>query len=262
MGSNSAAESGSQFGNDTTHTKIFVGGLAWATQRDSIRRYFEQFGQILEAVVISDKRTGRSKGYGFVTFKDPDSATKACQNPYPVIDGRRTNCNLAAFGAQRNRPTTPHQRGVSSLRSKDVGFGTLGESSTTRALASSSTNNGVSTYCYQHVPQYALPYSAYGYPCYPQEMFAVNYYNAYGGQDFPGHYVFGSPNEVYFGCHPMFALPGDESSPRTNPKTTENPFHLHVSQQYRTETGPNTVTMAAAASEPAGTSAYDQNSVA
>lgn len=64
-----------------------------------------------------------------------------------------------------------------------------------------------------------------------------NYYNAYGGQDFPGHYVFGSPNEVYFGCHPMFALPGDESSPRTNPKSTENPFHLHVSQQYRTETG-------------------------
>lgn len=58
----SSSESG-----DTTFTKIFIGGLAWATKRDSIRRYFEKFGPIIEAVVISDKRTGRSKGYGFVS---------------------------------------------------------------------------------------------------------------------------------------------------------------------------------------------------
>lgn len=51
---------------DTTYTKIFVGGLAWETQRDTMRRYFEQFGEIQEAVVITDKNTGRSKGYGFV----------------------------------------------------------------------------------------------------------------------------------------------------------------------------------------------------
>ncbi|KAF2324946.1 hypothetical protein GH714_021798 [Hevea brasiliensis] len=72
--------------NDTTFTKIFVGGLAWETQRDTMRSYFEQFGEILEAVVITDKNTGRSKGYGFVTFKDPDAAVRACQNPSPVID--------------------------------------------------------------------------------------------------------------------------------------------------------------------------------
>lgn len=53
---------------DTTYTKIFVGGLAWETQRDTMRRYFEQFGEILEAVVITDKNTGRSKGYGFVSL--------------------------------------------------------------------------------------------------------------------------------------------------------------------------------------------------
>ena len=54
--------------NDTTFTKIFVGGLAWETQRETMRRYFEQFGEILEAVVITDKNTGRSKGYGFVSL--------------------------------------------------------------------------------------------------------------------------------------------------------------------------------------------------
>lgn len=55
----------SQFG-DTTYTKIFVGGLAWETHRETLKRYFEQFGEILEAVVITDKVSGKSKGYGFV----------------------------------------------------------------------------------------------------------------------------------------------------------------------------------------------------
>ncbi|KAL5981592.1 hypothetical protein ACLOJK_015655 [Asimina triloba] len=69
-GSGSSSNSGFQFLNspfgDTTYTKVFVGGLAWETQSDTMRRYFEQFGEILEAVVIYDKNTGRSKGYGFV----------------------------------------------------------------------------------------------------------------------------------------------------------------------------------------------------
>ncbi|KAM1729025.1 hypothetical protein ACFX12_019467 [Malus domestica] len=56
--------SGKQFG-DTTKTKIFVGGLPWKTRVDTMRRYFEQFEEILEAVVLTDKFTTRSKGYGF-----------------------------------------------------------------------------------------------------------------------------------------------------------------------------------------------------
>ncbi|KAB1209223.1 RNA-binding protein 38 [Morella rubra] len=93
--------------NDLTFTKIFVEGLAWETQRDTMRRYFEQFGDILEAVVITDKNTGRSKGYDSVTFKDPEATVRACQNPSPVIDGRRASCNLASLGAQKTRPPTP-----------------------------------------------------------------------------------------------------------------------------------------------------------
>lgn len=57
----------SPFG-DTTHTKVFVGGLAWETPTDEMRRYFDQFGEILEAVIITDKNTGKSKGYGFVSY--------------------------------------------------------------------------------------------------------------------------------------------------------------------------------------------------
>ncbi|XP_072962217.1 uncharacterized protein [Typha angustifolia] len=94
----------SPFG-DTTLTKVFVGGLAWETQSESLRRHFEPFGDILEAAVIADKSTGRSKGYGFVTFRDPESARRACVNPSPFIDGRRANCNLASVG--RPRPSVP-----------------------------------------------------------------------------------------------------------------------------------------------------------
>jgi len=55
----------SSFG-DTTHTKVFVGGLAWETNSERLRRFYERFGDILEAVVITDRYSGRSKGYGFV----------------------------------------------------------------------------------------------------------------------------------------------------------------------------------------------------
>lgn len=57
----------SPFG-DTTFTKVFVGGLAWETRNDTLRHYYDQFGEILEAVVITDKNTGRSKGFGFVSI--------------------------------------------------------------------------------------------------------------------------------------------------------------------------------------------------
>ena len=69
--SGSSSSSGFHYMNspfgDTTYRKVFVGGLAWETQSETMRRYFEHFGEILEAVVITDKNTGRSKGYGFVS---------------------------------------------------------------------------------------------------------------------------------------------------------------------------------------------------
>lgn len=89
---------------DTTMTKVFVGGLAWETPKEAMREHFDKYGDIVEAVIISDKLTGRSKGYGFVTFKDAESAKKACEDATPIINGRRANCNLACLGARRSRP--------------------------------------------------------------------------------------------------------------------------------------------------------------
>ncbi|KAL3318821.1 RNA-binding protein 38 [Cichlidogyrus casuarinus] len=52
---------------DTTLTKIFVGGLPYHTTDESLKKFFEQFGTIEEAVVITDRQTGKSRGYGFVS---------------------------------------------------------------------------------------------------------------------------------------------------------------------------------------------------
>nr|CAB3265471.1 RNA-binding protein 24-B [Phallusia mammillata] len=85
---------------DTTYTKIFVGGLPYHTTDCSLRDYFAVFGEIEEAVVITDRQTGKSRGYGFVTMTNKDAAERACKDPNPVIDGRKANVNLAYIGAK------------------------------------------------------------------------------------------------------------------------------------------------------------------
>lgn len=53
---------------DNTFTKLFVGGLPYHTTDDTLRAHFAQYGDIEEAVVIHDRFTGKSKGYGFVSL--------------------------------------------------------------------------------------------------------------------------------------------------------------------------------------------------
>uniref|UniRef100_A0AC35UI33 RRM domain-containing protein n=1 Tax=Rhabditophanes sp. KR3021 TaxID=114890 RepID=A0AC35UI33_9BILA len=85
---------------DTTFTKIFVGGLPYSTTNQNLYDYFEVFGTIEEAVVITDRASQKSRGYGFVTMRDRPSAERACQDANPIIDGRKANVNLAYLGAK------------------------------------------------------------------------------------------------------------------------------------------------------------------
>jgi len=94
---------------DTQFTKIFVGGLPYHTTDQSLREYFDKFGDIEEAVVITDRQTGKSRGYGFVTMADKMAAERACKEPNPIIDGRKANVNLAYLGAK------PRQNGLASV---------------------------------------------------------------------------------------------------------------------------------------------------
>lgn len=83
---------------DTTFLKLFVGGLPYHTTDKSLRDHFKIYGEIEEAVVITDRQTGKSRGYGFVIMSDRASAERACKEPNPIIDGRKANVNLAFLG--------------------------------------------------------------------------------------------------------------------------------------------------------------------
>ncbi|GFP87193.1 RNA-binding protein 24-b [Phtheirospermum japonicum] len=199
----------SPFG-DTTFTKVFVGGLAWETQSETMRRYFEQFGDILEAVVITDKNTGRSKGYGFVTFRDPESARRACADPAPIIDGRQANCNLASLG--RPRPAVSFGR----LRSPAPYLGG-GVPAARGAYPGSYGYQQPVTYGYQQ----GLMYSPYGYAAYsPEYAYTQGVYSPYGNQQFlqiygvPGGsvgtamYPYSQMSQAVPGSHSYTAMPG------------------------------------------------------
>ena len=70
--------------------KLFVGGLAWATDEARLSEAFEKFGPISEARVIVDRETGRSRGFGFVTFDDSsDAANAISEMDGSELDGRR-----------------------------------------------------------------------------------------------------------------------------------------------------------------------------
>ncbi|KAK7285504.1 hypothetical protein RJT34_20277 [Clitoria ternatea] len=93
-----AAEIKTIASSDPVHRKLFVRGLAWNTTSDTLRAAFQEHGDIEEGAVISDKATGKSRGYGFITYKNMESTQQALRAPSKLIDGRLAVCNLACEG--------------------------------------------------------------------------------------------------------------------------------------------------------------------
>ena len=60
---------------------LFIGSLAYATTDDSLKAFFEQIGEVASAKVITDRESGRSKGFGFVEFVNEDDNQKAEGSP-------------------------------------------------------------------------------------------------------------------------------------------------------------------------------------
>ena len=82
--------------------KLFIGSLAWATDSSSLQAAFERFGAIEEATVISDRETGRSRGFGFVTFTDEGPTQQAISEMNgTALDGRPIVVNEAKEQAPR-----------------------------------------------------------------------------------------------------------------------------------------------------------------
>ncbi|MCA9334536.1 RNA-binding protein [Candidatus Saccharibacteria bacterium] len=75
---------------------LFVGSLAFATTDDGLKAHFEQVGPVVSARVITDRETGRSRGFGFVEFESDDDNQKAVdQLNGKELDGRTINVSIA-----------------------------------------------------------------------------------------------------------------------------------------------------------------------
>ena len=76
--------------------KLFVGGLTWETTDDGLRKAFEPYGEMTEAKVITERGTGRSRGFGFVTFvRDEDAKAAISRMHGTSLDGRNITVNEA-----------------------------------------------------------------------------------------------------------------------------------------------------------------------
>jgi len=76
--------------------KVFVGSLSWDTTDESLKEFFSQVGTVEEAVVIRDKMSGRSKGFGFVTFATEEEAREAIEKLNDAeLDGRQIKVDEA-----------------------------------------------------------------------------------------------------------------------------------------------------------------------
>lgn len=67
--------------------KMFIGGLNWDTTEDGLVSYFSKFGEILDYTIMKDASTGRSRGFGFLTFKDPRAVDEVIRKDH-ILDGK------------------------------------------------------------------------------------------------------------------------------------------------------------------------------
>ncbi|RWV85421.1 hypothetical protein GW17_00052789 [Ensete ventricosum] len=72
---------------DSDEGKLFIGGISWETTEDKLKDHFGNYGEVLDAVIMRDKVTGRPRGFGFVVFADPSLLDRVLQDNH-TIDGR------------------------------------------------------------------------------------------------------------------------------------------------------------------------------
>lgn len=78
------------------NNRLFVGNLSFQTTDESLRAAFEEYGVVSEAKIITDRETGRSRGFGFLTMGTDEEAQKAIEGMNgALVDGRALRVNVA-----------------------------------------------------------------------------------------------------------------------------------------------------------------------
>ncbi|KAL3127971.1 RRM domain-containing protein [Cryptosporidium hominis] len=85
---------GGSSGGPTVPAKIFCGGLSDVTTNASLRTHFSPYGEIVDSVVLTEKTTGRSRGFGFITFASEESVNAVLSSPQ-IVDGKEIDCKRA-----------------------------------------------------------------------------------------------------------------------------------------------------------------------
>jgi RNA recognition motif-containing protein len=84
------------------NTRLYVGNLSFNTTADGVRTAFQQFGTVTDVHLVTDRETGRARGFAFVTMGSPDEAAKAMQAmDGTTLDGRPLRVNEAEQRQQR-----------------------------------------------------------------------------------------------------------------------------------------------------------------
>ncbi|KAK6154598.1 hypothetical protein DH2020_008846 [Rehmannia glutinosa] len=74
--------------------KLFIGGISWDTTEERLREYFQAFGEVVEAVIMKDRTTGRARGFGFIVFANASVAERVVRERH-IIDGRTVEAKKA-----------------------------------------------------------------------------------------------------------------------------------------------------------------------
>ncbi|CAF3857648.1 unnamed protein product [Rotaria sp. Silwood2] len=69
--------------------KMFIGGLSWQTTPENLKNYFTQFGEVLECMIMKDAITKRSRGFGFITFKEANSVDNVLAKEIHMLDEKQ-----------------------------------------------------------------------------------------------------------------------------------------------------------------------------
>ena len=88
-------------------TNLYVGNLPWGTTEDELKEYFSPHGLVQKVRIITDRETGRSRGFGFVEFADGASAEKALSENGQDFGGRALRVSLANQQHQLRRSNKP-----------------------------------------------------------------------------------------------------------------------------------------------------------
>ena len=92
--------------------KLFIGSLAWTTDDDGLKTFFEQFGTVASASVVRERDSNRSRGFGFVEYEDDAEADRAIkEGDGKELDGRNITVSEARAKSDDSRGPRGGDRG-------------------------------------------------------------------------------------------------------------------------------------------------------